>query len=318
MDLEYIILIAFALDMLIGDPRWLPHPVRGIGWLAIRLEKICRRLIPDQRLAGIMVVLVILGSVGLGSWGALRLAGEIHSLAVDGAAVGLIYFAIASRDMVKHSRNVFRSLSRDDLPSARIRLGMIVGRDTEKLDEPGIVRATIESVAESIVDGTTAPLFFAVLFGPTGAILYRTINTLDSIFGYRNQRYIHFGRFAARLDDFVNYIPARITSPLICLAAVFWGRKEMKRGWRMLLRYGRCHSSPNSGLPEAAMAGVLGVWLGGKVSYQGQVMDYPIIGEQQRKARKEHILQANRIMLITVSLFLILGLLARGILTGMF
>ncbi len=314
MNLEYKILIAFALDLLIGDPRWLPHPVRGIGWLAIRLETICRRLIPPPRLAGIGVVLLLLGIIGFSSWWLLRLAEEIHVLVAEGAAVYLIYIAIASRDMVKHSIQVFHSLSRNDLPSARQNLGMIVGRDTENLDEPGVARATVESVAENMVDGTAAPLFFAFILGPIGAILYRTVNTLDSIFGYRSQRYLYFGWAAARLDDVINYIPARIAAPMICLAAASRGRGQMKNAWRILRRDGGNHGSPNSGLPEAAMAGALDIQLGGAVSYQGQAADHPKIGERQQEPRKEHILQANQIMLITVTLFLVLGLIARGIL----
>jgi len=183
----------------------------------------------------------------------IRLAAAIHPLAADIASIVLIYTTIAARDLARHGMAVYRSLAADDMAEARRRVAAIVGRDTDRLDEAGVVRAAVESVAESTVDGVTAPLLFAVVAGPVGAMVYRAVNTLDSMFGHQDERYRRFGWAAARIDDLANYIPARCTAPLVCVAALLlrlWPSAPANAAARRAK-----HASPNAGLTEAAMAG---------------------------------------------------------------
>ncbi|MDP2991300.1 MAG: adenosylcobinamide-phosphate synthase CbiB [Kiritimatiellota bacterium] len=317
MNLTYQILAAVALDLLVGDPRWLPHPVRCIGWLAQRLERPMRRLIRNEQAAGIVTVLLVVLTAGISAWGLIYLAGICHPLAADIVSVILIYTTIATHDLARHSGAVFRALAAGNLAQARRRVAEIVGRDTAQLDEAGVVRAAVECVAESTVDGVTAPLFFAILAGPVGAMMYRAINTLDSTFGYTNDRYIRFGWAAARLDDLANYLPARVTAPLMGCAAALLCQRPVQ-SWRILRRDGRKHASPNAGLPEAAMAGALGIQLGGLNYYDGEPLAKPaigapiVIGESIVPIAAAHILAANAVMFVTLVLFLALGLAVRA------
>ena len=310
MDLTYQILSAVALDLLVGDPRWLPHPVRGIGRLAQWLERPLRRLIRNEQAAGIVAVLLVVVMTGASAWGLIGIAGICHPLAADIVSIILIYTTVAAHDLARHSCAVFQALAAGDLTRARRRVAEIVGRDTGRLDEAGVARAAVECVAESTVDGITAPLFFAILAGPVGAMMYRAINTLDSTFGYATNRYLRFGWAAAKLDDLANYLPSRVTAPLIGLAAAILGRRPLQ-SWRILRRDGRKHASPNSGLPEAAMAGALGIQLGGVSYYDGEPLAKPAIGEPIVPIAAEHILAANAVMFVTLALFLALGLAAR-------
>jgi adenosylcobinamide-phosphate synthase len=214
----------------------------------------------------------------------------------------VIYAAIAPRDLARHSMAVYRALGADDLVEARRRVAQIVGRDTDRLDEAGVVRATVESVAESTVDGVTAPLLYAALAGPVGAMVYRAINTLDSMFGHQDDRYCRFGWAAARIDDLANYVPSRCTAPLVCVAA-FLLRLRPGASLRTLLRDGRKHASPNAGLTEAAMAGALGVELGGVNYYGGRPLDKPTIGDAIVPLCAGHIRSANAVMFVTAGLF---------------
>jgi len=311
MNLTYQILAAVVLDLLVGDPRWLPHPARGIGWLAQRLERPMRGLIRSEKAAGIVTVLLVVLTAGASAWEVICVAGICHPLAADIVSVILIYTTIATHDLARHSCVVFRALAAGNLVQARRRVAEIVGRDTAHLDEAGVARAAVECVAESTVDGITAPLFFAILAGPVGAMMYRAINTLDSTFGYTHDRYIRFGWAAARLDDLANYLPSRVTAPLIGLAAALLGRCPIQ-SWKVLRRDGRKHASPNAGLTEAAMAGALGIQLGGLSYYDGEPLEKPAIGEPIVPIAAEHILAANAVMFITMVLFLALGLAVRG------
>lgn len=336
MRLEYQILAAVGLDLILGDPRWLPHPVRGIGLLASRLERLTRRMLScpagatlahaagaavaqsvqpapvveftslsptREKFAGILSALLVYAFAGLAAWSLLTLAGMAHPHAADAASVVIIYTSIAARDLGRHGLAVYRPLVKGDLVAARKKVSWIVGRDTANLDEQGIARAAVESVAESTVDGVTAPLFFAVIFGPIGAIVYRAVNTLDSMFGHKDERYRNFGWASARVDDLANYIPARITAPLMCLAAAILGQNP-SRALRTFLRDGRKHQSPNSGLSEAAMAGAMGVQLGGVNYYDGQPIEKPTIGQARTALTARHILTANAMMFVTAALFL--------------
>jgi adenosylcobinamide-phosphate synthase len=310
MRLEYQILIAVALDLLLGDPRWLPHPVRGIGWLATRLEAIFRRLLGSTRTAGACAAISTYLVAGGAAWGVIRLATAVHPSAGDVASVIIIYTTIAARDLARHSVAVYRSLAAGNLADARLRVAAIVGRDTDRLDEAGVVRAAVESVAESTVDGVTAPLLFATIAGPVGAIVYRAVNTLDSMFGHQDERYRDFGWAAARIDDLANYIPARLTAPLVCMAALVL-RLRPGLALRTLLRDGRKHASPNAGLTEAAMAGALGVQLGGTTYYDGQPLPKPTIGDAVVPLSPSDVRRANALMFVSAGLFLAISLAAR-------
>ncbi|HAS81165.1 MAG TPA: cobalamin biosynthesis protein CobD, partial [Verrucomicrobia bacterium] len=216
----------------------------------------------------------------------------------------------AARDLARQSMAVWRALSKSAIIQARRCASRIVGRDTEALDEAGLVRAAVECVAESTVDGVTAPLFFALLGGPVGAIMYRAINTLDSTFGYKSERYLYFGWASARLDDLANWLPARLTAPLLVVAAALTGHSP-RRTWRILRRDGRKHESPNAGLAEAAMAGALGIALGGIKCYGGEALQTPVLGDAIYPARAAHIPSANILMLLTLALFTGIGLALR-------
>jgi len=314
IDLTYQILIAVLLDLILGDPKWLPHPVRLIGWFAVRLEAIVRRLIRSERLAGLMVTLSIIIGTGLIAWLLLWVAASIHPVAVDVLSIVIIYTCIAARDLAVHAIRVRRPLIEGDLAEARRRVAMIVGRDTERLDEQGVARATVESVAENLVDGVTAPLFYAVLFGPVGAIVYKAINTLDSMFGYKNERYIRFGWSAARIDDVANFLPARLTAPPIAIAALLIGGRPVDTV-RILVRDRKSHTSPNAGYSEAAFAGAMGVQLGGPSYYFGkeEPVEKPLIGDSLRPIEATDIGKAIRLMFATTGLFLAVMLGARAL-----
>lgn len=303
MRLEVQILAAFGLDLLLGDPRWLPHPVKFIGRFALALESPLRRAISNARIAGIVAVLAVLAVTGGSAYLLIVGAGLLHPVIADVVSIVLLYTCFAGRDLARHSGRVYDALAAEDLPEARRRVAMLVGRDTGSLDESEVVRATVESVAENMVDGVTAPLLFAVIGGPVGALLYKAVNTLDSTFGYKNARYLQFGWAAARLDDVVNYLPARLTAPLTAFTAALLGLKPLG-AWRIFRRDGRCHPSPNSGLTEAAVAGALGVQLGGVNVYFGVASERPRMGDALQPLSRTHILQTNRLMLLTSALAL--------------
>ena len=340
MRLEYQILAAVALDLVLGDPRWLPHPVRGIGLLATRLEPVARRWIAPPKLAGIVTALGVYAVAGITAWLSIALAGRLHPWAADAVSIVVLYTTIAARDLSRHSMAVFRPLAAGDLVEARRRVGGLVGRDTQSMNPSEVVRATLESVGESTVAGVTAPLFYAVLAGPVGAMVYRAINTLDSMFGYREEPYREFGWAAARIDDLANYLPARLTAPLVCLASALQRGKRGRsnlcaapfgptgkldltpfllpfplrrplHALRIMARDGRKHSSPNSGLAEAALAGALGVQLGGVSYYGGQPLQRPPIGDPLVPLAVAQIPQANALMWTTTALFLALCLAVR-------
>ena len=310
MRMEFIIIAAFCLDALAGDPRWLYHPVRMIGSLAMRMETPVRKIFRFDFAAGVFVVLVIVSLTGGAVWGLLAIANQIHLLAYYSLSAFLIYTTIASHDLASHSNDVYKQLIKNDMAGARNKVAMVVGRDTENLDEAEITRAAVESVAENTVDGVTAPLFYALIAGPIGAMIYKAINTLDSTFGYKNDRYIKFGWASARLDDVANFLPARLTSPVMCLAAGLLRLKPIN-AFKVMLSDRQNHSSPNSGFTEATMAGALGVQLGGLNYYFGAESQKPLIGQSIEKLNSEHIKKANQLMYVTSVLFLMLGLVFR-------
>jgi len=318
----YLIISAFLLDAAIGDPPRLPHPVRLLGWAIDRLEKVLRGVLAGNlRLAGFLLTGLVVG----GTWA----AGAAICRAAAGfgsgwpalvAALLLVYLAattIASRELLLRVREVLRC---DDLERARHLVSQLVGRDTANLDAAGVKRAALETLAENASDGIVAPLFYLGLGGLPLALAYKAINTLDSMVGYKNERYRELGRAAARLDDLANYLPARLTGLLIILAA--WlldlGRPRRARAaWRIMRRDGRNHASPNSGIPEAALAGALGIQLGGPASYFGQMQNKPFIGDNRQSDLGAAEAGALAIIGLTALLALLLAVLLAMLLAGL-
>jgi adenosylcobinamide-phosphate synthase len=274
----YILISAVILDLLIGDPRWFPHPVVYVGKLITLLEKALRRLVKNEMTGGILLLaLTVSITIGL-AFALLKGAFAISPWLGFVVAVLLSWSCLAARSLHRESGLVADLLVRGELTAARRYLANIVGRDTAELDEPEVWRATVETVAENTSDGVIAPLFYLCLGGPVLAIAYKAVNTLDSMVGYRNERYLEFGRASARFDDLANFVPARITGLLMVAAAPLFGLSA-KNAWRIMRRDGRNHSSPNSGIPEAAAAGALGVRLGGTNLYGGRPVEKPTIGD---------------------------------------
>jgi len=304
MRVEYQILVALALDVILGDPRWFPHPVKFIGRFALFLEQPFRRILRSPRIAGIgTATVVVLVAAGL-TYGIIFLAAIVHPLLGDAVSIFFIYTGLALRDMIEHSMGVWAALVTDDLDAARTKVGMICGRDTNSLEHDGVIRAAVESVSENMVDGVTAPLFFAVLGGPVGIMAYKAISTLDSTFGYKNERYAEFGWASAKLDDIAAFIPSRLTAILVPIAAlIVW-----QRPWNSLkvfLRDRNKHPSPNAGQPEAAMAGALGLQLGGISYYNGQPSNKPELGDAMVDPKPSHIWTANQMMIVTSGIALL-------------
>jgi adenosylcobinamide-phosphate synthase len=296
MRLEYQIVIALLLDLAFGDPRWLPHPVRLIGRLIAALEEPARRAIPDVRLAGSLTALAVILTAVLATGAMIGVAGWLHPRLGDAVSILLLYTTLAARDLANHSNGVYRALASFDLAEARRLVSWMVGRDTERLTEPEVIRAAVESVAENTVDGIIAPLFFAALGGPIAAMAYKAASTLDSMIGYRNERYIDFGRTAAEIDDGANWLPARLAVPIITAAAALTGQ-QASAAWRIARRDGRKHLSPNAGIAEAAFAGALGIRLGGVMQRRGRPVTLPEIGDPVVTLARGQILAANRMMI---------------------
>ncbi|GBE02871.1 cobalamin biosynthesis protein [bacterium BMS3Bbin06] len=315
------ILLAFVVDLTIGDPRWIPHPVVLIGNLVNRLEKALRRKGDStgvEYIKGGLLVLITLSvtlfSVFLFLW-AVSLLGR-SSVIISGALlVYLVSTTIATRGLITSARSVVRALEGEDIKRARGDLAMIVGRDTGRLDRKGILKATIETLSENLSDGVIAPLFYLTAGGIPLAMLYKAVNTMDSIVGYRNERYRYFGMIAARLDDVANFIPARLTGLLIAISVfLFVSMRNIReaarlsvRSIRTMFRDGRRHSSPNSGVPEAAMAGALGVRLGGPLRYSGVIVEKPYLGVETGRSYMQACYDALKVVFVASSLGVILS-----------
>jgi len=261
-----------AADLALGDPRWLPHPIVGVGHLAAWMERVWRGSGLALRWAGvgawIGVVVVACGVV----FATLRWLPEPF------VQIYWIYALLAVRSLDDHAMAVLRPLRGGDLHGARRAVAMIVGRDTEGLDERGVTRAMVETVAENLSDGVIAPLFWLAIGGPVGMMAYKAINTMDSMFGHKNEKYLEFGWCAARMDDFANFVPARMTAGLIWAIAAVWPGMKLAESVRSTMRDAHRQPSPNSGYPEAAAAGALGVQLGGVNFYRGVRSDKAHLG----------------------------------------
>jgi len=313
------LIAGFGLDLLFGDPNGFPHIVVGMGKLISGLEKALRKCLPKTErgeMTGglLLVILMILVSV-LSLLFILLIACQ-YSLWLGMAAETLfIYQLLAAKSLRKESSKVYEWLIAGDIHRARQALSMIVGRNTENLDEEGIIKATVETVAENTTDGVIAPLLYIMAGGAVLGCLYKVVNTMDSMIGYMNKKYIHFGRAAARLDDAFNFLPARIAARLMIAAAFLCGL-DGENAKRIYLRDRRNHASPNSAHTEAVMAGALGVRLAGDACYSGILHVKPYIGDARRAIEPEDIFRANRLMYVTTYLMFALSIVFRILLLG--
>ena len=267
---------AYILDLVLGDPRSWPHPVCWIGAVVSRIEAV---MYADSVRAGavhwFLVVATVMGVYAL----VMTVFGAVHPGLLAAGQVYVMFAGLATRSLHRECSMVERCLRRGDVPGARGMLARVVGRQTDHLDASAIRRALLETMSENLSDGVVAPMFFLACFGVPGLVFCKTVNTLDSMIGYKNDRYLRFGRFAARVDDVVNWIPARLTGGLLILSEACLGM-PWKRALRVMIRDGRKAASPNAGVPEAALAGGLGVKLGGPSVYFGRIVDKPWIGEE--------------------------------------
>ena len=307
----------FVLDAIFGDPAWLPHPVVYMGKAISVLEKGLRARLPktpEGELWGgrILAFCLPVGTLVLTSIVCMG-AAALHPLL--GLAVQMFWCgqALAAKGLVQESMNVYRELIKPDLPAARIAVSRIVGRDTEALTAEGVTKAAVETVAENASDGVIAPLLYMLLGGAPLALTYKAINTMDSMVGYKNERYLHFGRAAAKLDDIANFLPSRIAALLWVAAAALTGN-DARSAWRIWRRDRRNHASPNSAQTESACAGALNVQLAGPAYYFGEYYPKPTIGDAVRPIEPEDIRRADRMMYAESLLALALGLVIRGIL----
>ncbi len=299
----------FLLDMALGDPHWLPHPISLIGRLISLLE---RRLNgrgkggkgkeekQKEIFRGLLLVILVTGITAGTAGLLLSLAYGLHPWLGILVETLMTYQILAAKCLREESMKVCQRLEEGRLKEARSAVAMLVGRDTEQLDEKGIVRAAVETVAENTSDGVIAPLLYTALGGPVLGFFYKAVNTMDSMVGYKNERYRYFGRTAARLDDALNLLPARVSAGLMLMGAALGGRDfNVKNAWLIYLRDRHNHSSPNSAQTEAVCAGALGIRLAGPASYFGQRVEKPYIGEALREVEAKDIRRANRLMYLT-------------------
>jgi len=292
------IALALLLDAMLGDPHWLPHPTRIMGDAISWGEDILHTGDgqEDLRRGAALATAVVVLSAGV-TWAIIGICDRIDP--TFGALAGLViaWTTLAARGLDSAAREVQDALLRGDESAARCAMPALVGRDPGSLDREAMVRATVESVAENASDGVIAPLLFLFVAGPAGAVAYKAINTLDSMIGHRDERYIHFGRFAARLDDVANWVPARVAALCIIAASEAWSRRgsDAYSVWR---RDAGKHESPNAGHPEAAMAGGLGIQLGGAAVYEGEKIQRALLGEAERPLKVEAIASARTILKI--------------------
>lgn len=309
-----MIFIAFFLDLLLADPRWLPHPVVGMGKLAAYIDARLNHNHNDFKKAlvsGIIALIVYLLAVSLICLIILSVTYAYNEILYIFTGSILIYFSLALKSLLKAATKILKPLSRGNIALAQKKVAEIVGRDTEHMNEEEIIRATVESVAENFIDGFFAPIFWALVGGPGAAIIYRAINTLDSMWGYKNSRYLYFGRWAARLDDVVNWLPARLGGLGLLITGGILGF-NLKQSFIIWLRDAHKHPSPNSGHPEAVIAGLLGVQLGGLNYYHGQPQWRATLGDKNKKFELRDIINTQKIVftasLLTITFIGFLGI----------
>lgn len=294
-----VILSAFILDFILGDPKILPHPIiymgKAIDFFESRFRKYCKPLL----ISGFFFAGFLILSTWLLAFITIKLTISIHPVLGNIVQAILLFFCFSSASLEKAAINVFLALEENDIKKARKKVSMIVGRQTQTLDQSAITRASVETVAENFVDGFLSPLFFAMIGGVPLALAYKMINTLDSMVGYKNDTYILFGRASARIDDAANFIPARLSVLIISLSAFLFSFKRGLLSLRTGFSQGSFHKSPNAGYPEAAFAGALKIKLGGPNIYHGVLVKKPYIGKEFKDPQKGKIKQACDLMMLS-------------------
>lgn len=295
----------FLLDLLVGDPHWMPHPIRLIGSVIAKCSKWNRAELKkgEQFWRGVAMTILVVCLTAVVAAAILVEGYWLHPFAgciIEGI---MTYQILATKCLKVESMKVYKALKKDDLEGARYAVSMIVGRDTQVLDATGVAKAAVETVAENTSDGVIAPLIYLAIGGPILGFMYKAINTMDSMVGYKNDKYMYFGCCAAKLDDVVNYIPARISALLMIAVSFLPGKAyDGKGAWRIWRRDRRKHASPNSAQTEAVCAGSLGVQLAGDASYFGKIVKKPTIGDAHRPVEYEDIKRANGLLYRTAIL----------------
>ncbi|MCX7746415.1 MAG: adenosylcobinamide-phosphate synthase CbiB [Clostridia bacterium] len=327
--LIFDVIIAYILDLIFGDPYWMPHPVRFIGLLIKKTEAALRKLLNKasiegdvgamkvkEKAAGFLLALIVVLTTFFAVFLLLQIAKAVHPVMFHVLNIYFIYSALAAKCLAHEANKVYRVLKTGNLIEARKSLAMLVGRETDGLSEKEVIRGVVETTAENTVDGVTSPLIYAVLgslFGLGAPLVYafKAISTLDSMVGYMNNKYRHFGFASAKIDDLANYLPARLTGVLIPVSA-FLLRKSFSKSMAVMLRDRRNHKSPNCAYPEAAVAGALGIRIGGTNVYFGKVMEKPTIGDPDKELETKDIKETIRLMYMTsfITLLLMLSLVA--------
>ncbi len=291
-----IIAAAVGLDLIFGDNENLPHPVKILGTIISKGESLCRSLPISAMLQGSLLAISVTALSFIVTDITISLLLKTGAIAAWLFSVMTIYFSISLKCLSDEALAVKNALEQQGIEAARKQIARLVGRDTANLDEAGIAMATIETVAENLVDGVTAPLFYAAIGGPPLCAAYRTVNTLDAMIGYKNAKYADFGKFAARMDDIANWIPARLSVVAVCAASRITGIGTRGDIRRVVRRDCRCHSSPNSGFTESAFAAALGVRIGGPATYKGKTTEYPWINHECRRPVASDIARAVRLL----------------------
>lgn len=315
MDSLLFLPVVFISDLLLGDPGVLPHPVVWMGRLVEKTEGLCRKIFPDTpsglRTAGVVLVATVLTVTAGISMSALWLAGLVHPAVSDALAAFWGFQVLATKTLHRESHKVWQALKDNNLPAARKAVSNLVGRDTQNMTQEEVIKATVETVAENTCDAIAAPIFFMAAGGVVFGLIYKAVNTMDSMVGYRNDRYRHFGTAAAKLDDIANYLPARVAALLMIAAARLSGQNA-QNAYRVWKKDRRSHKSPNSAQTESVSAGALGVMLGGDAYYFGKLVAKPTIGQNLHPIQSDDILRANRLSLFTAVLCLFAGVMLQS------
>lgn len=310
------IIFGFIIDLFLGDPYELPHPVRLIGALIARLEKTVRKRFANNLRAGGIILSVIVLTISTAVPLAVLFAFYKINLWLGIAAESVMcYYLIAPKCLRDESMKVYRAINENDIEKARKAVSMIVGRDTERLDETGIIKAAVETVAENTSDGVTAPLMYISIGGAVLGFFYKAANTMDSMIGYKNEKYADIGKFAAKLDDFLNFIPSRLTA-LIMIFSAYLLKLNGRNAFRIWRRDRRKHASPNSAQTESVCAGALEIQLAGDAYYFGELHKKEYIGDNIRPVENEDIRRANRLMYCTSVIVLIFSTAVRALILG--
>lgn len=299
--------IAFVLDICLGDPKWLPHPIRWMGAAILFWEPRFRKLPVAPARSGALFTGFLVLSTALISGAILGLAEFVHPHVKTGLEIIMIHYCLSSSGLADAALEIKALLDHGNVDEARKKVALVVGRDVTTYGRDDISRATVETVGENLADGFVAPLFFAVIGGAPAALAYKMANTLDSMTGYKDERYIQFGKASARLDDLLNFLPARLSVPVIALSVEILKGKNGRQSFKTAFREGRHHASPNAGYPEAAFAGGLEVKMGGPNDYHGQRLDKPWIGIHFGDANPSHIGQACDVMWLSSFLWTLIA-----------